>query len=191
MPSARRIAAALVAAALVCTLPACTAGPAVTAPPASPTPAATPVDTTAPTATATATPPAPSTPATPTTPTVAPAQPTATATPSATATATARPLRPVQVVVTYSGTDAHTGDVGVAGYVGGVEDGGTCTLTLSSGGTSVTATQAALADVSTTTCGTMTVARAKLHPGTWTAVLRYRSPLSEGSSAPVSVVVTT
>ena len=70
-----------------------------------------------------------------------------------------------------------------------VETGGTCTLALTKDGRTVTATSPAQADASTTSCGNLAVPRAKLRPGSWTAVLRYASKTTTGSSDPSPVVV--
>jgi hypothetical protein len=95
----------------------------------------------------------------------------------------------VPVVVTYSGFNPTAGAVQLGGYAGVVEDGGTCTLTLTQGGAKVAATSRASADASTTTCGELSVPRAKLAPGTWQAVLSYASATHTGTAAPVPVEV--
>jgi hypothetical protein len=96
----------------------------------------------------------------------------------------------VEVLVTMSEWSAADDRALVAGYVSGVvEDGGTCTLTLTSGGARVTAENAAMADAATTSCGALTVPGDRLAPGTWSATLAYESPTSSGSSSPVRIEV--
>lgn len=112
--------------------------------------------------------------------------------PSAVATDAPRPAagRDVAVTVTYSGWDNQAADVEVDGFVAGVvEQGGTCTLTLTSGSATVTQQHPAQADASTTQCGTVTVPGARLTAGQWRAVLGYSSATSSGASTPVSVTV--
>jgi len=123
--------------------------------------------------------------------------PTAAGTPSATesaaapapsATATAQ-KRKVEVVVTYADWSVADRVVEAAAYVTVVEEPGTCTLKLTSGGRSATAAITALTDASTMSCGGLTVPRDKLASGKWTAVVLYESATSAGTSAPVEVVV--
>ena len=97
----------------------------------------------------------------------------------------------VPVHITYKGWEDATGSVEVGAYVEGlVEDGGTCTLILTQGGTEVTASASGLADASTTSCGAgLSVPGAELTPGTWTAVVDYESSTSSGSSDSVEVEV--
>jgi hypothetical protein len=96
----------------------------------------------------------------------------------------------VRVVTTFHDWNATTGQVMVGGYVEGViEDGGTCTLTLTSGSSSATGSTRAHADATTTACGAVTVPGSQLAAGTWNAVLSYRSPEHSGTAAPVTVQV--
>ena len=100
------------------------------------------------------------------------------------------PTTGATVFVTSSGWDAATGSVTVRGYLQGVvEDDGTCTLTLTRDGRSVTAERAGTSNVTQTSCGAVSVPRSQLATGTWTAVLSYRSSTSNGSSEPVEVDV--
>ncbi|MGY2080221.1 hypothetical protein [Modestobacter sp. SYSU DS0657] len=83
-----------------------------------------------------------------------------------------------------------TAGVQANGYVVGVvEVDGTCTLTLTRGAVSRTATAPGLADASTTVCGGLEVPRSELAPGEWEAVLDYSSPTSRGAAAAIAVVV--
>jgi hypothetical protein len=112
-----------------------------------------------------------------------------------TSVATDPPVTPdpgpdVAVQLTYSGWDAATQAVEVDGYVADVaESGGTCTLTLTQGGTSVTASVPANREPSVTSCSGARIGRAQLAPGTWTAVLSYDSATSRGASSPAQVAV--
>lgn len=82
------------------------------------------------------------------------------------------------VVITYlSTTEAR-------GYVTNVlEDGGTCTITLTKGSAKVTASSTGIMDVNKTTCGPMSIDQSQLSSGDWTAVLSYSSSKATGSSA--------
>lgn len=97
----------------------------------------------------------------------------------------------VSPVVTYAGFDAVTSSAQVAGYVDGVgPTQGTCTVILTMTGrpaqsTSTTATP----DATTTQCGTLSIPRDRLTPGTWTAVLSFTSPDAAGHSSPATIEV--
>jgi hypothetical protein len=110
---------------------------------------------------------------------------------SAQTSATSRPApRRVDVATTYSGWDAATSGVIAGGYVTGViEAGGTCTLTLTRGGTVATGTSQAVPDARTTSCGEVRVDGGALSAGQWSGVLSYRSGAATGASAPFAVVV--
>lgn len=103
--------------------------------------------------------------------------------------ASSRPL--ANVAVTYSLWDPATASVEVAGYVTDiVESGGTCTLTLTSAGRTVSVTQKATADATTTSCGMLSIPRAKLPgSGALSAVLSYTSSEHAGSAPAVTVEV--
>jgi hypothetical protein len=113
--------------------------------------------------------------------------------PEPTTVATDKPTKPtggrVDVVLTYAGFDAPSGTVQANGFAAGVlEDGGTCTLTLSRSGEQITVTSAASADASTTTCGLLETDPG-VGPGTWDAVLAYSSDDAQGTSQSMQVVV--
>jgi hypothetical protein len=109
---------------------------------------------------------------------------------------TSKPERPaapsagtITVATSYHGWDAAGRAVVVGGYVDGlVESGGTCTLTLTQGQTSLTGTTQAEPDAASTTCGEVAV-RDGLTPGAWQAVLSYSSAAHSGSSPAVTVEV--
>jgi hypothetical protein len=95
------------------------------------------------------------------------------------------------VVMTYSGWNASAKQAMAGGYVTGViEDGGTCTLTLTHAGVSVSAQGPARPDAATTACGGLSIPGSKLSAGTWKAVLSYSSKTSTGSSSSVDIAVT-
>ena len=97
----------------------------------------------------------------------------------------------VDVVVTHADWDDSGGMLEVAGFVSGVvEDGGTCRLTATSDRRTTTTETLGAADATTTSCGTLTIPRADLSPGTWDLVLSYESPRASGASASSSLSVT-
>ena len=94
------------------------------------------------------------------------------------------------VVVSYAGWDAGSSSVEVDGFVtSSIEDGGTCTVTLTRGADTRTASAPAFADASTTICPPLFVPGSELAPGRWEALLAYASASSAGTSAPVQVEV--
>jgi hypothetical protein len=98
----------------------------------------------------------------------------------------------VTPVITQAGWAASGAAVEVSGFVAGVvEDGGTCRVTLTREGQTVTGERAALADATTTACGAFELGSADMDAGWWQAVLSYESATSSGSSGPVDVLVPT
>ena len=94
------------------------------------------------------------------------------------------------VVLSTAFWNADIGAVEAAGYVSPVvENGGTCSLELEQDGRTVVVTAAAEADATTTICGNLTASGDELAAGAWTAVLRYRSATTEGTSEPSTVEV--
>jgi hypothetical protein len=94
------------------------------------------------------------------------------------------------VVLTFAGWVDADSAIEAAGYVTPVvEDGGTCTLLLTSGDRQASATSTGVADATTTACGDLAVDGGELASGTWTAVLQYSSATSEGVSAPTEIEV--
>jgi len=95
----------------------------------------------------------------------------------------------VQVVLTYAMFESASGTVQGNGFAAGVvEEGGTCTLTLTRGDDEVTATTTAVADASTSTCGLLETGTG-LESGTWDAVLSYSSDRARGESEAMEVTV--
>ncbi|WP_062131794.1 hypothetical protein [Demequina aestuarii] len=113
---------------------------------------------------------------------------TPSATPSPTAAADSDPRTQVDVIVTIA--DVYAGNVEVVSYVPDViEDDGECTLTLTKGSETYTATRSAAPDATSTSCGRMAVDDARLSEGTWTAVIEYESAASVGQSDATPVPV--
>jgi hypothetical protein len=112
--------------------------------------------------------------------------PSASARPSSTAAA----LRSVVVNPTYSGWDPQAAAVVAGGFIADVvENGGTCTLTLTRDGVVASGSAEATADASTTSCGEVRAGGAEVGSGTWEAVLSYSSARSTGESDVFTVVV--
>lgn len=95
----------------------------------------------------------------------------------------------VDVMLTYAKFDQARGTVQASGFVAGIiEDGGRCTLTLTQGARTVTATSTAAADATTTTCGRLETPPG-IAAGTWNAVLTYESAHARGASRSMEVTV--
>ncbi len=153
------------------------------------TPPELPVTTTAsaePTSTSTSIPATPATtPSAETPSSTAEAEPTTTP-PSEPGTTTPS-LAPVDVVIATSGW--RNGAAVVSGYATVIEDGGTCTATLTRGDVQASASRPATPDAQTTSCGLIEVQDPALTPGTWTVVLAYTSRTSTGTSEPMSITI--
>ena len=93
----------------------------------------------------------------------------------------------VTVIVTFADWDAAAGVVEVGAYAAATGESGTCTLTMTQAARSAQATQPAVADVSTMSCGGLTLPRADLPSGEWSAVVAYESSKSRGTSEAVQV----
>lgn len=110
--------------------------------------------------------------------------------PSAAPTPTDGARGEATVQITYYGWNPGSSVVEVGGFVPFlVEEGGTCTLTLTQGGASATATREATPNVTSTACGELVVPGDQLAPGTWSAVLGYESERSTGTTEAVEVQV--
>lgn len=98
--------------------------------------------------------------------------------------------RLVNPIVVYAGVDVPSGTVRVDAFVPDViEDGGTCTATLSNGAARVSAAAPAAGDATATWCETVVLRLDDLETGTWEAVVQYTSTGSAGTSPPVTVEV--
>jgi hypothetical protein len=119
------------------------------------------------------------------------AAPAPDATPSELTSSAAPPpaRQDASVIVTYADVVAETGAIEVGAYASVVEDAGTCTLVATRGSTTVQASRAAVADVSTMSCGGLTLPRSQTGSGTWSLTVAYDSATSSGTSAPVEVSV--
>ena len=89
----------------------------------------------------------------------------------------------VSPLIAYAGPGTDPATIEVAGFVPDViEEGGTCTATISATGMSVTAP--AFADATSTSCGLLVL---PTPPAGQTVVLSYSSTASQGTSAPAEV----
>ncbi|MBI9114778.1 hypothetical protein [Sanguibacter suaedae] len=95
----------------------------------------------------------------------------------------------VDVVITFADWVPEAAAIEASAYVTTIDESGSCTLKLTSGSTTRTATIPALLDASTMSCGGILIPGSALSSGTWTAVVTYESASSSGSSAPAEVVV--
>lgn len=97
---------------------------------------------------------------------------------------------PVSVVVAYSGWDPAGSVAEATVYVDGVvESNGTCTMTLTGASGSAAGQARAIADATTTSCGTIQIPSSALGAGSWTGVVTYDSGTAAGSSAPFTIEV--
>jgi Cu/Zn superoxide dismutase len=84
------------------------------------------------------------------------------------------------VTITYWGPNGANFEVGA--YANHIEQSGTCTLTLKKGSIVLTASRTAIDNVSTMSCGALSVKNSKVTPGTWTATVKYTSNKYQGST---------
>lgn len=113
---------------------------------------------------------------------------TPTAAPSAPPTGAPDQRQETAVTIVTADT-APSGDLEVGAFVAAIDDGGTCTLTATSGARTLSATTSAVPDATTTSCGALSLAAADLAPGTWRLAVAYESATLRGTSAPVQVTV--
>lgn len=73
--------------------------------------------------------------------------------------------------------------------LGRIEDGGSCTLTASSGDVRASVDGEAISDAASTTCGELVVPADEVDSGTWSVELVYTSPDGSASSATDEVEV--
>ena len=117
-------------------------------------------------------------------------KPTATETPSPTPTPTTVKKKPATVQIDDASVDTDNGVVtAIAQVTNAFEDGGQCTLTVKSGGTSKTQTVKAETNVSTTQCYPMEVDLAGLKSGDATVTVSYSSDKFSGTSDTWDVVI--
>lgn len=98
--------------------------------------------------------------------------------------------RNITPIISFWGQSQTSGAVEVGAFVSGVfEGGGKCTLNLSKDSQEATAATNATKDATTTTCGTISIARNSLSAGKWKATVKYVSDSSEGSSEGIYIEV--
>jgi hypothetical protein len=86
--------------------------------------------------------------------------------------------------------DPGLGELRVYAVVPGIsEDGGTCTLTLTSGSDRFEVDSDGIFNVDRTECPTAVLPLDDVGAGAWTAIITYTSGLAQGSSAPRTVDV--
>lgn len=110
-------------------------------------------------------------------------------TPSVAPTSLAPSLATTVLTVTNAGWDSAANRLWVSGFVPDPEEGGACTLTATMGSATVSVTHDAQPDATTTTCMSVSIARDRLAPGVWRAVLVYESETRAGSATPVEIEV--
>jgi hypothetical protein len=98
-------------------------------------------------------------------------------------------LAAADVQISLASTDLVAGAVLVSGYVTEVEEGGTCSLTLTRGAEVLTIEAPAEADATTTVCGGLTMTTTGLALGDWSATIGYDSPTRSGVSAATTVTI--
>jgi hypothetical protein len=95
----------------------------------------------------------------------------------------------VTPTITYAGQ--YDSSVEAAAFVSGIyEDGGTCTLTLTKGSTSVTRQTAASKDATVTRCVNFAIPRSEIPSnGEWTVSVSYKSATHSGTSATQKITI--
>ena len=107
---------------------------------------------------------------------------------SASATASSAPKKNVVVFITRSDWNANDG-VQLGGYVEVIDNGGTCTLTLTKGTEKYISQISSTRDASTMSCSGIYPNTKNLGAGTWDITLSYDSAESAGTSEPFMVEV--
>ncbi|MCU1527631.1 MAG: hypothetical protein JWP75_1394 [Frondihabitans sp.] len=103
---------------------------------------------------------------------------------------TAPPVTVKKVVPAMSYYDYKSGTLSLGGGVSGLVDtGGTCTVTVTHGSSTVTQKFSASAGPSSTDCGAMSITSSKFTTGTWNLTIAYSSPRAEGTSAVTQVTL--
>lgn len=93
--------------------------------------------------------------------------------------------RRVEPVISYA--DQYDAAIEASAFVPDIfEDGGTCTLNLTHGSSTVTKTATATKNATTTRCTTFTFPAKELSSGQWTATVTYSSNTAQGTSQPVT-----
>ena len=103
---------------------------------------------------------------------------------------TVEPGAALSLVVTYSDWNADTSAVEAGAFVPMiVESHGTCTLTLTRGSSTVTATAPGDPEASQTTCGALSVPGSDVSSGLWRAVVSYESDTSSATADAAEIAV--
>lgn len=96
----------------------------------------------------------------------------------------------VSVQVTRAGWDPVLGGIVAVGVIPNIlEGGGTCSVSATREGTTVSETVAGEPDAASTVCRETRIGAERLAPGEWKVVIQYISPTSTGESEEVVVVV--
>ena len=95
-----------------------------------------------------------------------------------------------QVIITYARWDSTAKEAQVSAFVTGVlVSHATCTLTLTSGGVTRTASHAAVPNASSMSCGQLAVPGSQLTTGTWSATVTFQFAGVSATSDPSSIAV--
>jgi len=94
--------------------------------------------------------------------------------------------KPTDVVISYAQDTGSSVDVGA--YANTFEKSGTCSLTLTKGSSVVKTSRNATPNVSTMSCGALSISKSKLTAGTWTVKVSYSSSKYHGE-AKSSVII--
>lgn len=102
---------------------------------------------------------------------------------------TPAPNSTVPVFVTNTLWVPETSTLEVGAYAAATGEEGVCTLLLTLGAETLTATAQTVPDLQTTSCGNLSVVEAGITPGTWTIQVEYASPSYKGTSEASEVVI--
>lgn len=128
-------------------------------------------------------------------PSPTPTAPPATDDPESTDPATDAPVTTppphttVPVFVTNALWIPETSTLEVGAYAAVTGEEGSCTLVMTLGSQTLTATAQTVPDVQTTSCGYLAVVESEITPGTWTIQVDYTSPSYTGTSEASEVVI--
>ena len=102
---------------------------------------------------------------------------------------TPAPNTTVPVFVTNALWIPETSTLEVGAYAAVTGEEGSCTLLLTHGAETLTATATTVPDVQTTSCGYLAIVETGITPGTWTVQVEYTSPSFTGTSETGEVVI--
>ncbi len=92
-------------------------------------------------------------------------------------------IRTVDIVISSALQNQSSRNIEVRGYAKTFNESGTCILTLTRGIMSVSTSGPATQNVSTMSCGKLTIDRSKLSSGTWVVMLSYQSAGISGKTS--------